>query len=122
MVKKAEYFKDFEIAAKMQATDSPRKVKALGRQVKNFNNDEWNDVKTDIVTEGNRLKFSQNPDLLEFMTLHKDKELVEASPVDPIWGIGLHPTEENIEDRTTWKGLNLLGKCIMQARKQLLQC
>jgi len=120
MVKKAELFNANDIKTKMLATDSPRTVKALGRQITNFDNDLWDEHKLAIVTEGNYLKFSQNPELLAFMKSHADKQLVEASPVDKIWGIGLHPTDPLAEDEANWQGENLLGIAIMSAREQVL--
>jgi ribA/ribD-fused uncharacterized protein len=49
-----------------------------------------------------------------------DRILVEASPVDKIWGIGLaadHPDAANPE---RWPGLNLLGIALMQVRSILI--
>ena len=106
---------------KNEKIDNPRGIKALGREVKNWNEQLWNDHKEEIVTQANFLKFSQNPDLLHIMKEQKNLILVEGSPVDPIWGVGLHFDDDLILDEKNWKGQNLLGKCLMQARKKLLK-
>jgi ribA/ribD-fused uncharacterized protein len=121
MVMKAKTFNDNEIINQMLKTDDPRKVKALGRKVKNFDQQIWDSVKEDIVTKANYLKFKQNDDLKKLLIEHKDLILVEASPVDRIWGIGLHFSDDKVLDENKWRGQNLLGKCIMNARKQILQ-
>ncbi len=102
------------MAAIMSASD-PKNQKAIGRKVKNYNDDDWNEVNVDIVTYGNFLKFQQNPDLLQYLYETKDLYLVEASPYDKKWGIGLAAGDPKIEDQSIW-GSNLLGKCIMSAR------
>lgn len=121
MMKKAELMGDMDTWEKMKAIDNPRGIKALGREVKNWNEQLWNDHKEEIVTQANFLKFSQNPDLLHIMKEQKNLILVEGSPVDPIWGVGLHFDDDLILDEKNWKGQNLLGKCLMQARKKLLK-
>lgn len=121
MMKKAELMGDKETWLKMKSIVNPRGVKALGREVKNFDAKLWDANKEKIVTQANYLKFSQNKDLLEIMKSHKHLTLVEASPVDKIWGVGLHFEDDNILDEKNWRGQNLLGKCLMEARKQLLK-
>jgi len=121
MVAKAKHFDDDKILEKMLKTDNPKEVKALGRRVKNFNDESWDKVKEDIVTKANYLKFKQNSDLLKILMEHKDLILVEASPVDKIWGIGLHFSDNKVLDESKWRGKNLLGKCIMKARDLILK-
>jgi len=116
MCKKCEVFDAHDILFEMIKTDDPRVIKALGREISNFTDEEWDKHKIDIVTQGNVLKFSQNSDLLEIMKKHKDKIIVEASPEDKIWGIGLHWDDDRVLYEDQWKGENLLGKCIMRAR------
>jgi len=75
--------------------------------------------KNQIVVAGNLAKFSQNPDFRDFLLTTKNRILVEASPVDKIWGIGLAADDKKIENPRLWKGLNLLGFALMEVRKQL---
>lgn len=121
MMEKAKLFNDTEIYEKMKATDDPRKIKALGRKVKGFNEKKWNENRIKIVTEGSLMKFSQNPKLLELMKQDKGLILVEASPLDKIWGVGLHFNDDDVLDESKWKGENLLGICLMNAREIMLK-
>jgi ribA/ribD-fused uncharacterized protein len=109
MAGKAKLFKDEEIFEKIMNSASPREQKKLGRKVKNFDVDSWNAVARDVVTLGNYNKFTQNADLLNELISNKDKEFVEASPYDTLWGIGLSYEET---DKSKWKGKNWLGQCI----------
>lgn len=120
MYVKALTFEDFKIAKKILEETSPRKMKALGRRVKNFDDDVWDDVKFNLVVSGNRLKFSQNKKLKKALLSTNEKILIEASPRDRIWGVGLGSRNPDIFDRTKWRGQNLLGKALMKVRKELL--
>lgn len=51
----------------------------------------------------------------------KDSILVEASPYDKIWGIGMSANNENIENSLLWRGLNLLGFALMEVRDELIR-
>lgn len=119
MYMKAVTFKDFDIADKILNETVPKKIKALGRKVKNFKNKKWNSVKFDIVKEGNIYKFSQNKDLKKALRDTGDKILVEASPYDRIWGIGMGRSNPDVYDPSKWKGQNLLGKALMDVREYL---
>lgn len=120
MYEKAKLFNDDEIAELILKTDNPSEQKILGRSVKNFDKDIWEKHAKDIVTKGNIAKFSQNEDLLSFMKTTKDLILVEASPYDRIWGIGLGEDDPDIEDESKWQGTNWLGECLMRAREVLI--
>jgi ribA/ribD-fused uncharacterized protein len=122
MHQKALLFEDTVIANKVMNTKSPKSQKALGRKVSNFDDDVWNRHCVDIVYKGNYAKFSQNEKLKEtILSLrHKDRELVEASPVDKIWGIGMADTDDGVKQRANWKGKNLLGKILTCVRDELL--
>jgi len=100
---------------------NPKAVKALGRKIKNFSDAVWDKHKMKIVTQAAFLKFSQNPDLLRQLIADKDKILVEASPVDKVWGIGLHYDDDKVLNESDWNGQNLLGKCIIIARNKILK-
>ena len=119
MAQKALLFKDFEIYNQIIFSSKPGKVKELGRQVRNFDQQIWESNRFDIVVRGNYHKFSQNEELSTFLINTKDRILVEASPVDTIWGIGLAQDEERALDPNHWKGLNLLGYALMEVRDQL---
>ena len=120
MYKKAELFNDKEAAEEILATDNPRTIKAIGRRVKNFDANKWSVVSYAIVVQGNFLKFTQNIGLQCTLRGHAHLQLVEASPVDTIWGIGLHASDDRVLDESQWKGQNLLGKAIMAARERIL--
>ena len=116
MAEKARVFGDEDIRQKILVTEDPKKIKALGRLVKNFDEEKWSSVAFDIVVNGNLNKFGQNPDLCQFLLSTDENVLVEASPYDTIWGIGMKETEEGIEDPHNWKGTNLLGFALMEVR------
>ena len=119
MAQKALLFEDHETYEKIMSSKSPEEYKSLGRQIKNFSSEKWNTKKFDIVTNGNIAKFSQNENLKKFILDTKDKILVEASPADNIWGIGLSEDDKDILDESKWKGENLLGKALMKAREYI---
>ncbi|MDF1548474.1 MAG: NADAR family protein, partial [Bacteroidales bacterium] len=112
-------FNDLEIFEEIIRTTSPQQVKALGRKISNFDEKTWKANRFEIVRQGNLLKFSQNVDLKEFILSTGDKILVEASPVDPIWGIGLVKDNPNAAHPENWKGTNLLGFALMEVRDEL---
>ncbi|VUD41814.1 N-glycosidase [Thalassocella blandensis] len=121
MASKANLFGDTSVFREIISTNDPGKVKALGRTVKNFDQSEWDKQKFDIVTRASYLKFSQNDDLKYFLLNTGDRVLVEASPKDRIWGIGLAQDHPHCTNPNLWKGENLLGFALMQAREQLKQ-
>ena len=120
MSEKAKLFGDAEIALKIIAANNPGEAKKLGRLVKNYNEEIWLQHRFDIVVKANTLKFSQNDELKEFLLNTGSKILVEASPVDNIWGIGLASDNPSIENPNLWKGLNLLGYALMEVRERLV--
>ncbi|MCV9932010.1 NADAR family protein [Flavobacterium sp. LS1R47] len=119
MAKKAELFNDKEVLAKIIKANSPAEVKKLGREVKNYDDAVWLANRYEIVKQGNYHKFSQNKDLKEFLINTKDRVLVEASPVDPIWGIGMASDHKDALNPEKWRGLNLLGFALMEVRDEL---
>lgn len=118
MWNKANFFQDMLIAAKILNIDNPGQTKALGRQIKNYDDKSWGCVRLGYMTYVNYLKFSQNKELENQLLETGDRVLVEASPTDKIWGIGL--SEEQAVRGEPWNGLNLLGISLMQVRKILL--
>jgi hypothetical protein len=119
MAEKARLFDDRETLAKILDTANPGAAKALGREIRGFDDALWIKHRTSIVVRGNLAKFSQNAKLAEFLKNTGDRVLVEASPIDRIWGIGLAEDDPSASNPNTWKGLNLLGFALMQVRQQL---
>jgi len=119
MYQKAVLFDDSKISTRILNVSTPAEAKKLGRQVKNFDDTLWKKNRGEVVVQGNYLKFSQHKDLLDFLLKTGRRVLVEASPVDDIWGIGLSQDANNIRDPHTWRGLNLLGFALMEARDRL---
>lgn len=119
MIRKAKLFDDQEILLKMIQKESPKDVKDLGRQIRNFDPELWDKHKYRIVKQGNYLKFTQNENLKHFLIQTKNKVLVEASPVDPVWGIGLAEDAAGARNPTEWRGENLLGFALMEVRDEL---
>ncbi|WP_203924264.1 NADAR family protein [Rugosimonospora africana] len=119
MVGKARLFGDETTAQRMLATTKPGAVKALGRQVRAFDDATWDAHRFDLVTDGNVAKFGQHPDLRDYLLRTGDRVLVEASPVDRVWGIGLAAADPLAADPTRWRGRNLLGFALMRAREIL---
>jgi ribA/ribD-fused uncharacterized protein len=120
MAKKADLFGDHEMWSAIMNSTSPREQKALGRGVANFNADVWNANCKRFVKEANIAKFTQNPKLKKVLLDTVGTTLVEASPQDKIWGIGLHETDPKAWSRTTWEGTNWLGEIITEVRDELL--
>lgn len=109
MAEKARLFNDRDTESLILKAKSPKEQKALGRQVKGFNEDVWNQHDMDIVENGNYAKFTQNMQLLKILLAGEGTTFVEASPYDKIWGIGLAANDPRATVRSQWKGQNKLG-------------
>lgn len=118
MAEKARLFGDVATEKLIMNASTPREQKALGRKVKNFNVGVWEKVAKDIVYKGNHAKFTQNRKLKEEL-LATVGTLVEASPYDTIWGIGLREDDPKALSRDTWRGTNWLGEVLTKLRKDL---
>ena len=116
MAQKARLFGNEEIVARIIAARTPAEAKQSGRLVRGFDEATWNAHRFDIVVRGNLEKFGQNAALRDFLLNTKDRVLVEASPVDPVWGIGLAADDERASRPDQWRGLNLLGFALMEVR------
>ncbi|MCH2235596.1 MAG: NADAR family protein [Crocinitomicaceae bacterium] len=119
MAEKARLFNNLEIAEQIISCSSPAEAKKLGREVKGFEQEVWEAHRFSIVKTGNYHKFNQNQKLKEFLLNTKTRVLVEASPVDPIWGIGMAEDNPKVFNPENWRGLNLLGFALMEVRDEL---
>ena len=117
MAEKAALFGDQATRSLVLNAPTPAAAKALGRQVRGFDESTWVDRRFSIVVRANEAKFSQNAELGRFLKQTGDEVIVEASPVDNIWGIGLAKDDERAINPNHWLGLNLLGFALMQVRE-----
>lgn len=120
MAGKARLFDDDRALAGILAAPHPQAAKKLGRQVRGFDNATWERHREELVVAGNVAKFGQDPALRDYLLGTGSRVLVEASPVDRIWGIGLAADDEHAAHPVRWRGLNLLGFALMEARQRLL--
>lgn len=119
MAGKARLFNDPAALRQILAAPTPAAVKAIGRTIRGFDEARWTHYRSDIVVNANLAKFGQNAALGDFLLATGEQVLVEASPVDPVWGIGLAAADPAAANPAQWKGLNLLGFALMQVRAQL---
>ena len=119
MAEKARLFGDEAVRTEILKAGSPKEAKELGRQVRNFDEQAWADARFQLVVAGSLAKFSQNAELGKYLLGTRDRVLVEASPADRIWGIGLAADSAQAMDPEQWPGLNLLGFALMEARQRL---
>ncbi len=117
MAEKASLFSDQATRAQVLQAPNPGAAKALGRQVRGFDEAVWLKHRFSVVVRANEAKFSQNPDLGQFLQQTESRILVEASPVDRVWGVGLTQDDERVANPNQWRGLNLLGFALMQVRR-----
>ena len=117
MVEKASFFKDQDTLEKMLVCEDGSSVKELGRQVKNFDEKAWYDVSYSKMLLCCRAKFRQNHGLAKRLCNTDGRILVEASPTDKIWGIGLWEGDNKVLDEKNWNGENRLGKVLMEVRE-----
>ncbi|MDF2936414.1 MAG: cyclohydrolase [Paenibacillaceae bacterium] len=120
MHRKAVLFGDHLMAERILSAFTPREQKALGRKVQGFDKNLWEAHCKQFVYEANHGKFTQNPLLLETLLATKGTTLVEASPTDRIWGVGLEEDDPRIRNRATWRGTNWLGEILTKLREDLL--
>jgi ribA/ribD-fused uncharacterized protein len=119
MAGKARLFGDAEMRAKIIAASDPKTAKSLGRKVRGFDDAKWAAARYALVVEGNVHKFAAHAKLREFLLGTGERVLVEASPYDRIWGIGLGRDADGAKDPERWRGDNLLGFALMEARERL---
>lgn len=120
MYSKARTFGDNEIAAKILLETDQKEIKNLGRKVSNYNDEVWAEKREKVVFIACREKFLQNPELKERFLLTDANIIVEASPYDKIWGVGLSEDDPLILDSKNWRGQNKLGNVLMAVRDYLV--
>ena len=116
---KARLFGDANVLQDIMRVSDPRLHKGYGRAVSGFDQTIWERERENIVLVGNYAKFSQNPAMRHHLLGSGDKLLVEASPYDQVWGVGLQANDPAIRDQSSWRGLNLLGKALQTVRHAL---
>ncbi|WP_330332904.1 NADAR family protein [Streptomyces sp. NBC_00536] len=119
MAEKARLFGDADAERAALAAKSPAQAKNAGRLVRAFDPDTWERERFGIVVAGSTAKFASSPELRAYLLGTGKRVLVEASPVDRIWGIGLAADDPKALDPARWRGLNLLGFALMEARERL---
>lgn len=119
MAEKARLFKDDLALAKIMSTDEPAVQKLAGRNVVGFDKVQWEQIARLVVYRANFAKFTQHSDLYSELQATGNKVIVEASPKDPIWGIGMDENHPDVTDPSKWKGTNWLGEAIMQVRNDI---
>ena len=117
MAGKARLFGDEAALQAILASETPAKAKDQGRLVRNFDPAIWDEHKYEIVVKGNLHKFTANPVLKDFLWNTYPQILVEASPNDAIWGIGMSAENPAARDPALWRGENLLGFALMEVRR-----
>ena len=118
MAQKARLFGDEAAFERIVGAESPGHAKALGRQIRSFDEATWVAHRLEIVAAGNTAKFGQHRELTDYLLGTGSRILVEAGPVDRVWGIGL-AADDWAGRPAEWKGLNLLGFALMEARYRL---
>lgn len=119
MAEKARIFGDEAVRERILATEQPGIAKRLGRSVSGFDEAHWKAKREDVVFRGNIAKFTQSDELRDFLLGTGDQVLVEASPVDAVWGIAMAGNDPRALDPGKWQGLNLLGFVLMDVREAL---
>jgi ribA/ribD-fused uncharacterized protein len=120
MYGKAMLFGDRETAGRILKAQTPKEQKALGRKVNGFDEAVWGLFREGVVFTGSYAKYTQNPALRKALLATRGTTLVEASPYDRVWGIGLGEDDPRARDRARWRGLNLLGEALTRVREALL--
>lgn len=129
MAEKARLFNDQEALENIMKANTPSEQKAIGRKIVNFIKNKWEEMRPwgdnerpycwQIVWKGNHAKFTQNKRLKEILLATDDDLLVEASPYDVIWGIGLREDDPKVNDPSLWRGKNWLGEVITDVREAI---
>jgi len=119
MHKKALLFNDYVIATEIMKTNSPKLHQELGRKIKDFDQTLWDSNKERIVYDANIARFTQSEPCRELLFSTDQALLVEASPYDIVWGVGLGKDDPRILNESNWRGQNLLGKILTKIRDEI---
>jgi ribA/ribD-fused uncharacterized protein len=119
MAEKARLFGDEAALAAILAEDDPATVKLLGRRVQGYDEARWEAARFEVVLQGSVAKFSASAELRAYLLGTGDDVLVEASPWDPVWGVGLRGDSPLLAEPARWRGRNLLGFALVAARDAL---
>lgn len=114
---KAWLMGDLETLKAIHDIRNPKEAKALGRRIKPFDAKLWEKAGEAAVIAGSIAKFTSSERMRQEILDTGDLMLVEGSPFDSLWGIGIDWREKAAEDPAQWKGRNLLGKCLVAARE-----
>lgn len=117
---KARHFGDVPSCIAILDAKDPKSAKTLGRAVKGFDNAEWDKVRYGYMVEVLKAKFNSHPFILSPLLSTTGLELIEGSPYDKIWGVGIHWQNDACFDKTKWQGQNLLGQALVEVREYLL--
>ena len=98
MAQKAILFGDYEILNEILLEHDPEVIKALGREVQNYDEAVWAQLRQPMMRRGLRAKFQQNPEWCEKLLSTGDAWLAECSPYDSVWGIGLAVDAPEVQD------------------------
>jgi len=119
MAQKARTFGDGERLGKIMGSDDPGYQKAQGKLVRGYSDAVWHAVARDVVARASVAKFASTPALLAALMATGGTTLVEASPTDRVWGIGLGEDDPGARDRSRWRGRNWLGQVLTETRVRL---
>ena len=119
MAEKARLFKDHRAVELIMSSPDPSTHKRIGRSVRNFDSAVWDREKQNAVLSGNYAKFTQNPAMKHHLLSTGNKRLAEASPLDPVWGIGLRADDPRAKGLRQWRGKILLGEALSAVREEI---
>ena len=119
MAEKARLFKEHRAVELIMSSPDPSTHKRIGRGVRNVDSAAWDREKQNAVLSGNYAKFTQNPAVKHHLLSSGNKRLAEASPLDPVWGIGLRADGPRAKDPRQWRGKKLLGEALSAVREKI---
>ncbi|CAI4225115.1 unnamed protein product [Auanema sp. JU1783] len=119
---KAVTYHCYKESEDMMLEKDPKVIKSMGAYLKDHDGRwdiEWQFLKQAVMNRALEAKFSQNEHLLYLLFLTKDTRLVECSPTDAVWGIGISIDDIQAGNPNQWKGQNLLGNIMGTVRDRL---
>lgn len=116
---KAALFGDLAASERVLASPSPWSQKQIGRSIRGYDEAVWEDDRMPMMIEIVFQKAIQDDSTRAHLMATGTAVIVEASPHDPVWGIGLSENDPASLDPSLWKGRNLLGRAWMAAREHI---